>query len=196
VLVAIAEQQRAQFGDVTTRRDLPVEQCRPGGWLVVTGLALLGLMGARVALRRWRFQRFLSRGTPRSSSARSRVVLAGGPDNLLPTTVCRRIAGEWRRRRPSEIADLAVRETVLATAANGNCFRAVHRPRSTIPEYLVLIERRSRYDLQTAWFAQWMQQLAREGLHLSVYYFDGDLRIAELDQAIAAVEARSAATGP
>ena len=89
----------------------------------------------------------------------------------------RRLVGGLRRPREQEAVDLDAAKTVEATARAAGFFSPVFVPRRQMPEYLVLISRRSAEDHQARWIEALMQRIEQSGVVMARYYFGDDPRV-------------------
>jgi tetratricopeptide (TPR) repeat protein len=98
-----------------------------------------------------------------------------------------KVARKLRRRQVAEYRRLDIARTIDATIAASGYPIFQYRPDSRIPEYLVLIDRASSRDHQTALFDRLAQALQREGIFVTRYFFDGDPRVCWSERATASV---------
>lgn len=82
-----------------------------------------------------------------------------------------------RRRQVGEFYRLDMEATVAATIAARGYPSFCYKPDSKPPEYLVLIDQRSFRDHQAQLFDELVKALAREGVFIARYFYDGDPRI-------------------
>jgi hypothetical protein len=119
----------------------------------------------------------LSRMTPDPDTRR--IELKPPPPTVtnIRTVALRRISAGLRRTRANEVFDLSVTATVNATANAGGFVVPVFAPRVAIPEYLVLIDRRSESDHSAQLVYGWVTQLCDQGVAADCYEFDSDPRV-------------------
>jgi len=119
----------------------------------------------------------LSRMTPDPNT--KRIELNPSPPTLtkIRPLALRRISAGLRRTRANEVFDLSVTATVSATANAGGFVVPVFAPRVAIPEYLVLIDRRSESDHSAQLIYGWVTQLCDQGVAADCYEFDSDPRV-------------------
>ena len=119
----------------------------------------------------------LSRMTPDPNT--KRIELNPTPPTLtkIRPLALRRISAGLRRTRANEVFDLSVTATVSATANAGGFVVPVFAPRVAIPEYLVLIDRRSESDHSAQLIYGWVTQLCDQGVAADCYEFDSDPRV-------------------
>jgi len=98
-----------------------------------------------------------------------------------------KVVRKLRRRQIAEYHRLDVARTIDATIAASGYPTFQYRPDSRMPEYLILIDRASARDHQTALFDQFAQALQREGIFVTRYFFDGDPRVCWSERATASV---------
>lgn len=98
-----------------------------------------------------------------------------------------KVVRKLRRRQIAEYHRLDVARTIDATIAASGYPTFQYRPDSRMPEYLILIDRVSARDHQTALFDQFAQALQREGIFVTRYFFDGDPRVCWSERATASV---------
>jgi tetratricopeptide (TPR) repeat protein len=82
-----------------------------------------------------------------------------------------------RRRQVGEFYRLDMEATVAATIAARGYPSFCYKPDSKPPEYLVLIDQRSFRDHQAQLFDELAKALAREGVFIARYFYDGDPRV-------------------
>ncbi len=89
----------------------------------------------------------------------------------------RRLVGGLRRPREQEAVELAVDQTVEATARAAGWFSPVWVPRRQMPEYLILVGRQSADDHQTRWIDAMLQRIEQNGVVMTRYHFGDDPRV-------------------
>jgi hypothetical protein len=89
----------------------------------------------------------------------------------------RRLVGGLRRPREQEAVELAVDPTVEATARAAGWFSPVWVPRRQMPEYLILVARRSADDHQARWIDAMLQRIEQNGVVMTRYHFGPDPRV-------------------
>ncbi len=89
----------------------------------------------------------------------------------------RRLVGGLRRPREQEAVELAVDQTVEATARAAGWFSPVWVPRRQMPEYLILVGRRSADDHQARWIDAMLQRIEQNGVAMTRYHFGDDPRV-------------------
>jgi len=102
-------------------------------------------------------------------------------ETALPTELSgpqlRRLVGGLRRPREQEAVELEVARTVEATARAAGWFSPVFVPRRQMPEYVVLVSRRSAEDHQARWIDAMLQRIEQNGVVMTRYYFGDDPRV-------------------
>jgi hypothetical protein len=89
----------------------------------------------------------------------------------------RRLVGGLRRPREQEAVELEVEKTVAATARAAGWFSPVFVPRRQMPEYVVLVSRRSAEDHQARWIDVMLQRIEQNGVVMTRYHFSDDPRV-------------------
>ena len=177
----------------------PVPDVRPAvGWMLVVGVPSL-LFGVFVVaeLRAVVQRRLLLERRRRAKPPITwpvRVFDQRGPYRDRPDIHL--AARHLRARESSDARALDVQQTVRATIeAHGfPTFRYV--PVTRPPEYLVLIERASRYDHQADLFGELSDALENEGVHVAEFYYDTDPRVCRADDGTALLGLRPAQRYP
>lgn len=82
-----------------------------------------------------------------------------------------------RSRQVAELNVLDIGATIAATIKFVGFPSLQFRHGSKLPEYLVLIERKTPHDHLSRFFDELVAALGREGIHLTRYYYEGDPRV-------------------
>ncbi len=128
----------------------------------------------------------------RSRLALKRLSAAGDPEfvTLQPAATSgwelsqqqvRRIVTGLRRVQHGTNVELSVSATVESTARAGGLVTPAFIARMSVPEYLVLIDRRTAEDHQARLIGGWIRQLQDQGLAVDSFYFRADPRVCEAD---------------
>ena len=148
-----------------------------GGSLATAALLLALLVGGDVNRRRLALQRLEAIGDPEelTLSPPARDAVRTAEHDL------RRIASALRRPQLQPVTDLDARASVESTARAGGPFTPVYVARRAMPEYLVLVQRRSADDHWSQWVSAWIDRLAANGVHAERFSFDADPRTCHAD---------------
>ncbi|MBF0466936.1 MAG: hypothetical protein HQK94_17855 [Nitrospirae bacterium] len=87
------------------------------------------------------------------------------------------IAAKLRRRTEISSIELKIDKTVDETVRNGGYFTPFYDTRQVLPEYLVLIDRVHYGDHQAKFIEEFIEQLERNHVFVTVYHFDRDPRL-------------------
>lgn len=82
-----------------------------------------------------------------------------------------------RRRQVAEFSRLDIDATVQATTKSLGYPQFRYKPASRIPEYLILVERKTYSDHVAAFFDALTKEIEDDGLVITRYYYDGDARV-------------------
>ena len=147
------------------------------GPLLVAGLILLWTsFRRRIQLEKLRSSKLLSV---------ERTELEELPEGLFQGPAFRRTLQELRRYRQFQSTDLNVPATVNATAAQGGLFTPVTGSRKSQPEYLVLIDRATRFDQQAQFELEIAKRLEGADISVDLYFFRQDPRFCRNQSATA-----------
>jgi WD40 repeat protein len=89
----------------------------------------------------------------------------------------RRLVGGLRRPREQDVLEMDATQTAQASARAAGVFSPVMVHRKQMPEYVVLINRKSADDHQAKIFYSLMEQLQQYDVSLVCYYFRNDPRV-------------------
>jgi hypothetical protein len=144
-------------------------------WLSIAA-NLAGIVVAAVALLYWirRKRRRILRQALVRDDLEEQLLRVGTIQ--LPPAYLRRTAQQLRVRRAAEGQELAIDRTIDATASSGGWLTLEYRATTTQPEYVLLIERAGRHDHVVDFTSAVARWLAREGVIVSAYTFQGDPR--------------------
>lgn len=118
-------------------------------------------------------QRRQSEGTPDIKQ----VSLIASDEALFPSLTFLSLTRLFRRRIPVVSRDLNVVKTVEESVEQGGWLRPIYDHVLIPPEYLVLVDRRSRFDHLAEFVEGMVKRLELNGVFITAYAFDGDPRL-------------------
>lgn len=95
----------------------------------------------------------------------------------------RYVIQQMRRHRRSGATGLDVPKTIDATVNKGGWFTPVYSSQYALPEYLILIDRVSYRDQQARLESELVGRLREHNVPVEVYYFQGDPRVCQKEEA-------------
>lgn len=142
-----------------------------------TGLVTIGALSALgvcwLAYARWRRKLYL-RGARTDKEIEERLLTDPDPVPVdMPAPLARRVASTLRRRYASERLTLDIHATLRATMAACGGLSPRYAVVPQTPEHLALIDRRHPSDHHAAYSTALITALARNGVTVQVYYFEG-----------------------
>jgi hypothetical protein len=97
--------------------------------------------------------------------------------SALPVMQFKPIVSSLRRRNQVPSNDVDVDRTIEAALQKNNWLEIMYRQRQVMPEYLVLIDRKSHFDQQARFVQEVLAKLAADGVWIHLYEFSDDPRI-------------------
>ena len=136
-----------------------------------------------VSLLSWRLwsiyqeNQYITRELAVQEPVYTKVPVKAYTQDVMPILKFKPIVSALRRRVQIPFSEIDVEQTIEKALIHNNWLEIIYRQRQAIPEYLVLIDRKSRLD-QQAWFVQEvLAKLGSDGVWLHQYEFDSDPRI-------------------
>ena len=142
-------------------------------WIFATGISLI--LFVSIYLRR-RLDIFLQRKFEERMPEISNIPVCRPYRPLFRSNLVAKTSYDLRRSRLIKQDRLDPEMTVAASIRSGGFFVPVTLQRRVVPEYIVLIDRRTFADHATALTASLLDRLSEDGLVLSTYYFDRSAR--------------------
>ncbi|MBD3342518.1 MAG: hypothetical protein GF353_25690, partial [Candidatus Lokiarchaeota archaeon] len=102
----------------------------------------------------------------------TKIFLDHSQSKLFEGNLFRRIAQGLKKYRTIDSEDIDVEATVTETAKNAGIFTPVYDYRTFVPEYLVLIDRKSLNDQQTKYVERILSRIKEAEIFIVQYYFD------------------------
>ncbi|MBD2471443.1 hypothetical protein [Nostoc sp. FACHB-145] len=125
----------------------------------------------------WRAKLFLQRQSTTQQPELHKISFTGFEDKLVSNIVLLKVAQSLRSRIPIPSHELDVDKTIHATLSRGGWLTPIYRTYQVIPEYLVLVNRFSHQDHQAKFVEEIITDLKKEGVFITIYFFDDDPRI-------------------
>lgn len=97
--------------------------------------------------------------------------------DIMPVMQFMPIVSALRKRTQVPSSEVDVDKTIENALNRDNWLEIVYRQRQVMPEYVVLIDRKSRLDQQARFVQEVLAKLAADGVWLHQYEFSGDPRI-------------------
>lgn len=97
--------------------------------------------------------------------------------DLIPIMQLKPIVSTFRKRMQIASAEVDVDKTIENALNRNNWLEIFYRQRQVIPEYVVLIDRKSQLDQQARFVQEILAKLALDGVWLHQYEFSSDPRI-------------------
>ena len=130
--------------------------------------------------RKKRLKQYLIRQTTQEEPDLRTIYFEGIEKALFPVLEIYRVSQQMRRRKEVVIQELAIQETIIQTVHSAGVFSPMLTTRKVVPEYLVLIDRTTISDQQTAYINDLIDCLETNEI-ITRYYFDNDLRLCLAD---------------
>lgn len=150
--------------------------------LIISSVGLFVWIG----WRSWIFyqeNQYITREIANQEPVYTKVPIKTSIHEVMPVMQIKPIVSSLRHRTqvPSSIVD--TEQTIATALSRNNWMEIIYRQRQAIPEYLVFIDRKSRFDQQASFVQEVLAKLAADGVWLHRYEFNGDPRICfPLDQ--------------
>jgi hypothetical protein len=145
-----------------------------GGILIFLGLA--AWLGG-VLWKRYRENQYITREASSEEPVHRKVPVTAYLQEVLPPMQFKPVVSALRRRVRVPSKEVDVNRTIETTLQSNNWLEVVYRQRHFMPEYVVLIDRKSRHDQQARFVQEVLQHLALDGVWLHQYEFSGDPRL-------------------
>ncbi|HMM99688.1 MAG TPA: response regulator [Anaerolineales bacterium] len=97
--------------------------------------------------------------------------------DVMPVMQFKPIVSTLRKRTQVPSSEVDVNKTIENALNRSNWLEIVYRQRQVMPEYVVLIDRKSRLDQQARFVQEVLVKLEADGVWLHQYEFSGDPRI-------------------
>lgn len=152
-----------------------------GSPFLMFGILLVGLLV--VILRVWQLwkiyqgNQYITRDTASKEPNYTKLSVNTYIQEVLPLAQFKHIARELQRRIQVPSTEVDVEKTIENTLARSNWLEIFYRQRQLMPEYVVLIDRKSRLDHQARFVQEVLQRLAVDGIWLHQYEFSNDPRV-------------------
>jgi hypothetical protein len=143
------------------------------------GAACVGLFGW-VGWRLWTLyqeNQYITRQMADQEPVYTRVPIKAYLQEIVPVMQFKPLVSALRRRVQALSGEVDVDRTIEATLQKGKWPQVVHRQQQIMPEYVVLIDRKSRLDQQARFVQEVLHRLSADGVWLHQYEFNGDPRI-------------------
>jgi ABC-type xylose transport system, permease component len=144
-------------------------------------VAAIGLLGltyfAWWAWWRWNANQFLQRRQSTGSPEIRRISLLASDEALFPSLTFLSLARLYRQRTQVASKELNVIRTVEKSVQHGGWLYPIYDHLMIPPEYLVLVDRRSRFDHLAEFMEGMVKGLEIHGVFVTAYAFDGDPRL-------------------
>jgi WD40 repeat protein len=106
-----------------------------------------------------------------------KISIQGVEQNLFPPLIFNQIARGLKRRIRIPSQQLDVNKTIEATLKKGSWLSPVYGTYQTLVEYLFLVDSASFRDHQAQFVEEMINCLKKDGVLITVYFFEGDPRI-------------------
>ena len=141
----------------------------------ISAIVVVTLIGWLV-WRAWKFyqkNQYITRQLTDQEPVYKKIPLKAYQEDILPVLGFKPIVSSLRRRAQAPSAEVDVENTVEHIVRSG-WVEIIYRQRQTMPEYLVLIDRKSRLDQQACFAHEVLERLKSDGVFLHLYEFSGD----------------------
>ena len=120
---------------------------------------------------------YITRGETKQETSYTKVLVKGYVRDILPVSQIKPIVSGLRKRTQVPSTEVDVERTIEYAISHNNWMKVNYRQRQVLPEYVVLIDRKNRLDLQARFVQEVLAKLAADGVWLHQYEFKGDPRI-------------------
>lgn len=120
---------------------------------------------------------YISREATKQEVNYIKVLVKGYVQEILPLRRIKPIVSALRKRTQIPSTDVDVEKTIEIAIKNQNWLEIIYRQHHVLPEYVVLIDRKNRLDLQARFIQEVLGKLSADGVWLHQYEFKGDPRI-------------------
>jgi len=148
--------------------------------LEIAGMAILMLGGASLiwaAIWRGNANQFLQRRQGGGTADIKQISLTVSDQALFPSLTFLSLARLFRQRVQVVSRELNVVRTVEHSVEQGGWLNPIYDRLLIPPEYLVLVDRRSRFDHLAEFVEEMVKRLETHGVFITPYVFDGDPRL-------------------
>jgi len=144
--------------------------------IIIAFIGFAGWLSWRLWTLYWENQ-YITRTIANQEPVYTKVPVKAYIQDVMPVMQFKPIVSALRKRTqvPSSIVD--VDKTIENALNRDNWLEIVYRQRQVMPEYVVLVDRKSRLDQQARFVQEVLARLAADGVWLHQYEFDGDPRI-------------------
>jgi hypothetical protein len=143
------------------------------GFFIVT----LVSFGIRWFVKFYRENQYITREIADQPPVYTKILVNTYVQEILPFWRLSKIIHAFRRRMQTPSNEVDIDRTIEHTLANSAWLDVIYRQRQVMPEYLVLIDRKSYLDQQARIVQEMLQQLVSNGVWIHLYEFSGDPRI-------------------
>jgi hypothetical protein len=137
---------------------------------IITLLGLLCLLVWQMIVV-YRKNQFIIREKAEREPVYTNIPIQTFLQDLVPVIKFKSIANSLKRRFQIPSNDVNVERTIENALQKGNWVEIIYRQKQVIPEYLVLIERKSHMDQQAQFVQDIIKRLAADGVWLHLYEF-------------------------
>lgn len=120
---------------------------------------------------------YISRELSKQEPIYTKLPVKGYIQEILPVTQIKPVVSTLRRRTQVPSTEVDVNKTIEKALNQQNWLEVVYRQRQVMPEYVVLIDRKSRFDQQARFVQEVLARLATDGVWLHQYEFSGDPQV-------------------
>lgn len=120
---------------------------------------------------------YITREATKQGINYTKVLVKGYVQEILPVLQIKPIVSALRRRTQVPSTEVDMERTIENAIKRNNWLEVIYRQRQVLPEYVVLIDRKNRLDLQARFVQEVLAKLEADGVWLHQYEFKGDPRI-------------------
>lgn len=120
---------------------------------------------------------YISREATKQEVNYTKVHVKGYVQEILPLRRIKPIVSALRKRTQIPSTDVDVEKTIEIAIKNQNWVEIIYHQHHVLPEYVVLIDRKNRLDLQARFIQEVLGKLSADDVWLHQYEFKGDPRI-------------------
>lgn len=125
----------------------------------------------------WNAHAFLNRQGSNKIPKLKSLSMQDVATELFSSATMLKTAQQLRSRTRKQTNALDIASTIQASLKGGGWLTPVYGYRKVVPEYLFLIDRASHQDHQAKLVKEVIEQLKKNGVYSSSYYFDGDAQV-------------------
>ena len=144
--------------------------------LFSVGLLLASWLGFRF----WQFyqeNQYITRKLDKEEPLYTKIPVKAYVQEILPAWRFKPVTSSLRRRVQIQSNEVDVEKTIENSLRHGNWVEIAYRQQQVTPEYLVLLDRKSRLDQQARFVQEVLEHLKSEGVFVHLYEFSGDPRV-------------------